>query len=203
VEVYAGAHAAAADALGRQHAAVRSMMRLARPDDWPTIALWRAAHHARMEQRNGIASCAGVQLGDAVWVVAEDDGSLLAACSFFDNPPVRTFFDLYWSPGHAGKRAAYELAGTVIRFGETLGLEARGNTNISNWEYSALLRGAGFEIYAVDDALDVCYFRKERKEGFRYVGKFQKRHADQRQPSRPSETAAADPGATYHGAAGQ
>ena len=173
------------------------MIRLAAAADWPAIARWRSAHYARMEARNGRLSGRGAELSDAVWLVADRGGDLLAACSFFDVPPVRTIFDLYWRPGFAGRRAAYELAGTVCRFADDLGLEVAGNTNIVNAEYRELLERAGFSTWFYDLRADVCYFRRrDREKGFRYVGKFQKRHADERQSSRACQAAGANTSAT-------
>jgi len=179
------------------------MMRLAVADDWPTIAAWRAAHHARMSARNGlpIAAGAGAALDSAVWVVLEERFELLAALSFFDSPPLRRLCDLYWAPGFAGKRAAYTLAGNVLEFAEHLNLEPHGDTNISNYEYRAILRRLGFRAYYYEFERDVCHFRRDdTQKGFRYVGKFKSDYANQPKPGRPRLAAAANSAADSYGA---
>jgi hypothetical protein len=175
------------------------MIRRATPEDWPTIVAWRSAHHERMRERNHLPIAPGAALGDAVWLVSADDAPR-AAISFFDRPPVRTLFDLYWEPGFAGRRAAYVLAATVLQFANDLDLDVRGDTNISNYEYRALLRRVGFRIYQYDYALDVCYFQRDR--GFTSERKFEGDRPNKHESRRLSAAAAANRLTTHNGATG-
>lgn len=141
------------------------MLRIAEPHDWPTIARWRSEHFARMQARNGLPSCAGRTLADAVWIVATDEqNEPAAAISFVDYRRARTVYDFYFRAGFGGRRAAVRLLRVFLDITDRdCQVEvAFGNTNASNVAYRNLLQRFDFVEYSLEPELDVVHFVRSR-----------------------------------------
>lgn len=123
------------------------MIRLARRQEFSSIEAWRKLHFASLKSPRPVIGQKGFD--DAVWLVADRDGTAVAAISYtLDIPSAMLFVhDLYAAPGHPF--AAVGLAAYLEQFCDYHRYELRGATDPENLAFLRYIWRRGYEPTAV------------------------------------------------------